>query len=227
MICWNADLRPLSVGQPACEWACAGWRRWTSAGGRRPPGRTGCSIGCRMAETDAPAAALASPGERLRPRRARRLNGAPFDRDAGGRFEAAVEHVGIEVDLSGPLDRLGVGVDAHLLKELSAFADRGEDAATCKHVGDVDVLDRPVGERDAQQRPSRGSTARLDQVTHFSGSMGSGCLWSRARSQFASSSVRCSCSHSRLLPHCRRSARGSAAAGDRSSTSRSRSRRTH
>jgi len=62
-------------------------------------------------------------------RRLGRSDDAPFERYAGGGLEAAIEHVGVEVDLSGPFDRLGVGIDARLLEQFSAFANRGEDAA--------------------------------------------------------------------------------------------------
>jgi hypothetical protein len=49
-----------------------------------------------------------------------------FDPNAGGRLVTAVEHVGIEVDLAKPLDRLALRVDADLLEDLATLADRGE-----------------------------------------------------------------------------------------------------
>ena len=63
------------------------------------------------------------------------------------RVVAAIENVGVQVDLPRPFDGLGLGVDAHLLKRGAVVTDRGEDPACAEEGMQVDVLHGAVGER--------------------------------------------------------------------------------
>jgi hypothetical protein len=56
--------------------------------------------------------------------RSRLTNRPASDRHPGARFKPAVEHLGIEVDVTGPLDRAGLWVDHDLLEDRAVLADR-------------------------------------------------------------------------------------------------------
>ena len=126
------------------------------------------------------------------------LDDAPLERLVAGRFVAAVENVGVEVDLARPFDGARLRIDADLVEHRAVVADRREHAAPFEHGGEVDVLDEAVGEVQAHPASlERGGLGDAWQCVHGSGSMalsGAGVLASR---QLASTSSRCSSSHSR------------------------------
>lgn len=77
----------------------------------------------------------------------------------------AVEHVGIEVDLARPLDRMRLRVDADLLEEVATVADRSEHPAGFEESPNVDVLYRAIGEGQSQPMTVKGlHSPDLDQV---------------------------------------------------------------
>lgn len=80
-------------------------------------------------------------------------NHAALDSDARGRLKPSVEDIGIEVNLTGPLDRLRLRVDPHFFEQFAALADRLEHTAARQHIGYVDVLHRAVRKPDSQPRP--------------------------------------------------------------------------
>lgn len=61
----------------------------------------------------------------------------------------AVEHVGIKVDLAGPLDRIRLRVDADLLEEVATVADRFEHPVGFEESPTVRVLYCAIRERQS------------------------------------------------------------------------------
>jgi hypothetical protein len=82
--------------------------------------------------------------------RARLPNSPALDSDAAGWLVAAVEHIWIEVDVRGPLDRPGLRVDTDLLEHVTTIPDRREHSAGREQSAHVDLLDRAVGEGHPQ-----------------------------------------------------------------------------
>jgi hypothetical protein len=80
--------------------------------------------------------------------RGRRLaNRLAINAHARGGLEEAVEHFWVEVYLAGPFDSARLRIDADLLEDLAALVNWGHHAAARKDLGEVDLLDRAVGER--------------------------------------------------------------------------------
>jgi hypothetical protein len=77
----------------------------------------------------------------------------------GSRLVAAVPHLGVQVDVTRPLDSAVLGIDPDLLEELSSLMDRGEDATR----GEEPSLSRKRIDRQAASRGQRleASSPRL------------------------------------------------------------------
>ncbi len=105
------------------------------------------------------------------------LHDAAGKRTAVRRGLVASENVWIEVDIAGPTDGAELSVDFHCAKEAIVVADRGEYASGLEHRGKVDLVNRPVRER----QPKPPIVERLDVRDggagrgHGSGSIGMGC----------------------------------------------------
>lgn len=108
-------------------------------------------------------------------------NGAPTNPGTGAWLEPTIEHLRIEVDLPWPLDRLRLGVHAHVFEQFPPLADRFEDATASQDLANVDFLDRAVGECKAKPGAlHRLDGIDLDQLAHLNGATGSVGCWALA-----------------------------------------------
>jgi hypothetical protein len=63
-----------------------------------------------------------------------RAHNPPGDSDVGCPLVGAVQHVGIEIDLPGPLDRARVALSPDLLEQITVLTNRCENAAAGKQL---------------------------------------------------------------------------------------------
>jgi hypothetical protein len=102
-------------------------------------------------------------------------DGAALEQGAGGGLETAVENLGVEVDVTRPLDGVGLRIDSDLFEEL-AILNGSEDPAAGKQPAEVDLLDSAIGEGGANlEALKRFDLGYLGYLAHRSGSIGRGC----------------------------------------------------